>query len=299
LALVTLIEFMYGVLASSLGLMSAAFHTTFDCISMAISLVAMILAKQQPTKKYSYGYDRCETLSGFTNGVFLLFVSLFLFKEVVERFLEPVEFQAAHFEGVLFVAVLAMIVNVIGVVFFRHHALVRIESRHSAHDENISSILIHIFVDVIANIAVIFSTWLMRMGFLLADPLIALAIVVLIGYNALPICQKTGRILLQTTPLSIKDQLDKVLREASTLEGVLECRNEHFWTQSPGVFVGSLYVRIRSDANEQQVLSRVTSLFAPLVTHLTVQVEKDDWALPTTSPVSNNISVSSNNDSHQ
>ena len=85
------------------------------------------------------------------------------------------------------------------------------------------------------------------------------------------------RVLLQTTPSSISDQLDKVLREVSTLEGVLECRNEHFWTQSPGVFVGSLYVRVRSDAEEQSVLAKVHKLLDPLITHLTIQVEKEDF----------------------
>ncbi len=66
--------------------------------------------------------------------------------------------------------------------------------------------------------------------------------------------------------------------KAGTTEGVLECRREHFWTQSPGIFVGSLVVRVRSDANEQTVLTRVANLLSPLITHLTVQVEKDDFA---------------------
>jgi heme-binding NEAT domain protein len=58
----------------------------------------------------------------------------------------------------------------------------------------------------------------------------------------------------------------------------LECKNEHFWTHAPGVFVGSLVVRVRGDANEETVLARVQNLFNPLVTHLTVQVEKDDFS---------------------
>jgi hypothetical protein len=43
---------------------------------------------------------------------------------------------------------------------------------------------------------------------------------------------------------------------------------------------GSLHVRVRRDANEQEVLQKVTSLMAPHVAHLTVQVTKDDWSLP-------------------
>ena len=42
---------------------------------------------------------------------------------------------------------------------------------------------------------------------------------------------------LQTTPSHMLGQLDKVLREASTLDGVLEFRHEHFWTLSFGTLV--------------------------------------------------------------
>lgn len=92
----------------------------------------------------------------------------------------------------------------------------------------------------------------------------------------------------QTTPPSIFLQLDKSLREALTLDGVLEFRHEKFWalavedpshrvstaTRHPSGYVltGSLHVRIRRDANEQKVLAHVRERLSPLVPLLTVQV---------------------------
>jgi Co/Zn/Cd efflux system component len=52
-----------------------------------------------------------------------------------------------------------------------------------------------------------------------------------------PMSIYTAKILLQTTPAHMISQLDKCLREASTLDGVLEFRNEHFWTVSFGKVV--------------------------------------------------------------
>jgi len=192
--------------------------------------------------------------------------------------MEPTQIQKEHTDRLIQIAVLGLIVNIIGVIFFHDYAKPRSEVRH-AHQENVHSLFVHIFLDGIGSVGVIVSTWLMDWGWLYADPTVAIGIVILIVYNAIPICSRTGKVLLQTKPMSIADQLDKALREASTVEGVLECRNEHFWTQSPGVFVGSFYVRVRSDANEQQVSARVNSIFSPLITHLTVQIEKDDWLL--------------------
>ncbi len=68
------------------------------------------------------------------------------------------------------------------------------------------------------------------------------------------------------------------------MDGVLECTDEHYWTQSPNVVVGSLHVRVRNGADEQAILSTVYRIFSRYITHLTVQVDKDpplDWLLPT------------------
>ena len=96
--------------------------------------------------------------------------------------------------------------------------------------------------------------------------------------TVLPLCSFTGKTLLQTTPTHMIGHLDKCLREASTLEGVLEFRNEHFWTLGYNDLVGSIHVRVRRDANEQVVLSHLTSRLSNLVSDLTIQVFKDEWS---------------------
>jgi len=71
-----------------------------------------------------------------------------------------------------------------------------------------------------------------------------------------------------------------VFMQASTLDGVLELKNEHFWTIAFGSYAGSLHVRVRRDADEQEVLTQVTSRLASQMNDLTVQVVKDDWTMP-------------------
>lgn len=94
----------------------------------------------------------------------------------------------------------------------------------------------------------------------------------------MPLSSFTGKTLLQTTPAHMIGHLDKCLREASTLEGVLEFRNEHFWTLGYNDLVGSIHVRVRRDANEQVVLSHLTNRLSNLVSDLTIQVFKDEWS---------------------
>uniref|UniRef100_A0A8K9WL13 Cation efflux protein transmembrane domain-containing protein n=1 Tax=Oncorhynchus mykiss TaxID=8022 RepID=A0A8K9WL13_ONCMY len=112
------------------------------------------------------------------------------------------------------------------------------------------------------------------------DTASAVAIGLMIFGTMYPMSVYSGKVLLQTTPSHVIGQLDKLLREVSTLEGVLEVRNEHFWTVGFGSLAGSVHVRIRRDANEQMVLAHVTNRLFTLVSTLTVQIFKDDWIRP-------------------
>ena len=69
----------------------------------------------------------------------------------------------------------------------------------------------------------------------------------------------------QTTPSHIIGQLDKCIREASTLDGVLEFRHEHFWTVAFGMMVSSfLYIiSLKKDTETVQVTPLRTLASSP------------------------------------
>ena len=58
---------------------------------------------------------------------------------------------------------------------------------------------------------------------------------VVVFASTLPLFAHTGKILLQTTPAHLKAGLERCRREVTTIPGVLECKDEHFWTQAPGM----------------------------------------------------------------
>jgi zinc transporter 5/7 len=78
------VQMAYGVLTNSLGLISdgkrlicelrladrrrSAIHMLFDCLGLGVGLWASVAATWKPDGRYTYGYSRVETLSGFANG---------------------------------------------------------------------------------------------------------------------------------------------------------------------------------------------------------------------------------------
>lgn len=66
------IQFFYGFVSGSLGLLTDSIHMLFDCLGLAVGLVAAVMARWPPSVKFPYGYSKVETLSGFANGIFLM-----------------------------------------------------------------------------------------------------------------------------------------------------------------------------------------------------------------------------------
>ena len=109
------VELLYGYLSNSLGLISDAGHMLFDCSALAIGLYASYISKTKSNSSMTYGYSRYETLSGYVNGVFLLFIGYFILVESIERLFTPPVIRG---ESLVIVSALGLCVNLVGLVFF-------------------------------------------------------------------------------------------------------------------------------------------------------------------------------------
>ncbi|KAJ2171545.1 putative zinc transporter msc2, partial [Coemansia sp. RSA 551] len=85
------VQIVYGYTTNSLGLISDAIHMLFDCMALAIGLIAAVMSRWPSDEAFTFGYGRIEILSGFANGVFLMLISVSIFFEAIERLLYPPE----------------------------------------------------------------------------------------------------------------------------------------------------------------------------------------------------------------
>jgi zinc transporter 5/7 len=85
----------------------------FDNASIAVAMYAVAQARRPRNRTFTYGFGRFEVLAGFANGVFLVFVSLLIVLESIERIMEPQEMST---ENLMLVSVLGLVVNIAGLV---------------------------------------------------------------------------------------------------------------------------------------------------------------------------------------
>ena len=113
------VEFIYGVLGNSLSLISDSAHMMFDSSALAIGLYASFMSKLKPDSYYTYGYARFQVLSGFINGVFLMFVAFSIFNEALERIIEP---PVVNSRQIILVSVIGFAINIFGLCNFHEHS---------------------------------------------------------------------------------------------------------------------------------------------------------------------------------
>lgn len=223
-------EVVGGFLGRSVALLNDAVHNLSDVPALGISWLAMHWAQRPADSEKTYGYHRAGTLAAFTNAIVLVILSLWLGYEAIERLRAPV----SVIEGwMIWTSIAALGVNG-GITL----ALVR-----GRNDLNLRSILIHNFGDALSNIAIIGGAIAIRLtGAHWIDPLLGLAIGLLVLWSSIGILRESSHILLEGRPLEMR--VEEVARAMLTIDNVHEVHDVHIWSLGGGHNALSLHARI-------------------------------------------------------
>lgn len=257
-------------------------HTLFDSMALVMVVLSMALSNIPINFTFPFGFERLEVISAFSMSCFLLFVAAFSIMEGIHHFISPEEQE--HSQNIFSIGGLGIFINVLGVILFSQHRVASKEQvrARGAREMNLHAVFLNILCDTFVQFSGVLCSWMQFLGFEKMTFIVSFACGLLIIFVASPLLISSSLILLQTVPQDLRVSIDRCIRDISTYEGVLECRNMHWWSHSPGTVVGTLIVRVRSDADEQEILLYVTNLLQKFIKHLTVQVEKDapiEWIL--------------------
>src|SRR6202163_732357 len=260
-----------GFLGRSVALLNDAVHNLSDVPALGISWLAMHWAQRPADSEKTYGYHRAGTLAAFTNAIVLVILSLWWGYEAIERLRAPVDV----IEGwMIWTSIAALAVNG-GITL----ALVR-----GRNDLNLRSILIHNFGDALSNVAIIAGAIPIRMtGAHWIDPLLGLAIGVLVLWSSIGILRESSHILLEGRPREMR--VEDVAHAMLTIEGVQEVHDIHVWCLGGEHTALSCHARIPDMHMDEceRILASIQEKAAQnfRIDHTTVQLERA--GLPATS----------------
>nr|CAD2128368.1 unnamed protein product [Meloidogyne enterolobii] len=289
------VEFLYGFLTNSLGLISDGFHMLFDCSALVMGLVASVMARWTASRHFSYGYGRVEVLSGFINALFLIVIAMFIFLEALERLYDPPD---VHTDKLLFVAVAGLLVNLFGMYAFHgghgHSHGGGHGHSHSSSDggdhghshggnANMQGVFLHVLADTLGSVFVIASTLLIQnFGWQWVDPLCSLILSLLILGSVIPLLKSSSSVLLQSIPDGLDESsYERISNEIRAIDGVLDFSDFHCWQLKAGTNYCSIHIQAHPQSNEQLLRHQVQQLLLKRhqLKHITVQVEKENALL--------------------
>ena len=223
-------EVVGGFFGHSVALLNDAVHNLSDVPALGISWLAMRWAERPADSEKTYGYHRAGILAGFTNAVLLVLLSLWLGYEAIERLRAPVDVVESW---MIWTSLAALAVNG-GITL----ALVR-----GRGDLNLRSILVHNFGDALSNIAIIGGAILIRItGAHWIDPLLGLAIGLLVLWSSIGILRESAHLLLEGRPREMR--VEEVARAILTIPGIQEVHDVHIWSLGGDHNALTLHARI-------------------------------------------------------
>src|SRR5437588_2255722 len=104
-ALFVIIEFIAGLRAHSLALLSDAVHNFTDALALLLAWFGFYLQSKPANETKTFGYHRAGVLSAFVNALTLVALAAFIFWESYKRLLDP---QPVHETLMLVVAALGL-----------------------------------------------------------------------------------------------------------------------------------------------------------------------------------------------
>jgi cobalt-zinc-cadmium efflux system protein len=255
-------EVVGGVVGRSLALLADAGHMLTDVAALGLALLAARLAHRPASPERTFGLIRIEIVAALVNGAALLAITAWIVVEAVRRLGAPPEVRPDILLGV---ASLGLAANLVAaVVLHRSHS----------HSLNVRGAYLHVLGDLLGSVgAVIAGGVILLTGWRAADPLISIAISLLILHGAWRLIRESVDILLEATPRHIA--LSEVHTRLVSIPGVSGVHDLHVWTLTTGMVAMSGHAVVTDPADGQRVLQEAQARMDELgIRHSTVQIEK-------------------------
>jgi cobalt-zinc-cadmium efflux system protein len=255
-------EFFYGLAAHSLALISDAGHNLSDVFCLLLAWGAMRLTLATPTARRTYGWRRSSILAALVNAVILLVVVGGITVEAIRRFARPEEVAGGT----------VMAVAAIGIVINGFSALLFMAGRK--HDLNVKGAFLHMIGDAAVSAGVVAAAFAIKMtGWLWLDPVVSLAIGVVIVWGTWGLLRESLNLSLDAVPAGIDPKA--VEDYLATLEGVTAVHDLHIWAMSTTEVALTVHLVMNELPRDDSFLTEVSGTLRDRfgIGHATTQIE--------------------------
>jgi cobalt-zinc-cadmium efflux system protein len=213
------IQVFYGIAANSVALLADAGHNFGDALGLVIAWGAHVLAKLNPTRRYTYGFRSASILAALLNGVILLVATGAIAWEAIGRFFEP---GAVAGMTVMVVAGIGIIINGVSAWLL---------AAGQKGDLNIRGAFVHMAADAAVSFGVVVAGGaIILTGWNWLDPAVSIAISAAIVWGTWSLLSEAVKHSLDAVPSEIDPS--ELANFLAGLPGVDAIHDLHVWAMS-------------------------------------------------------------------
>ena len=183
------LEVVGGLISGSLALLADAGHMLTDTAALMLAWFAARVSQRSASNARAGDHHRVQVLAAFVNSLALLVVVAWILWEAAQRLEAP---RAIAGGTMLGIALLGLLANV---------AVLRVLGGSDGDNLNVSAARLHVLGDLLGSIgASIAAVVILATGWTPIDPLLSIAVALLIVRSAWMLLLKSGRIVLDREP---------------------------------------------------------------------------------------------------
>lgn len=231
----SIFEFVGGIYTGSVAIISDAVHDIGDAASIGFSFFLEKKSKCQPDENFTYGYVRYSVIGSIITTLILLFGSVIVIYNAVNRIISPAEIK---YDGMIVFAIVGVCVNFCAAFFTRDGASL-----------NQKAVNLHMLEDVLGWAVVLIGAIVMKFTDLVfIDPIMSICVAVFILINAIRNLNEIVDIFLEKTPKSI--DVNEIKEHIKNIDEVIDVHHIHIWSMDGQSNYATMHVVTNADAHE-------------------------------------------------
>ncbi len=256
----SIFEFIGGIFTGSVAIISDAIHDFGDAAGIGISYFLEKKSKKQPDDKYTYGYARYSVVGSVITTFILLFGSVTVIYNAVNRIINPAEI---NYNGMIIFAVVGVCINFCAAYFTR-----------DGESLNQKAVNLHMLEDVLGWAVVLVGAIVMRItDWVFIDPIMSVGVSIFIFINAVRNLKEAVDLFLEKTPRGI--DVKEIAEHVSEIDGVLGVHHIHIWSMDGQSNYATMHIVTNSDSPKIKETIR-EELSEHGINHATLELENED-----------------------
>lgn len=269
-------ELAIGWWTGSMALLADGWHMATHAGAIGLALLAYRFARAQASNPaFSFGTGKVYALAGYTSGVALGMVALWMGAESITRIVDR---GHVNFGDALPVAVVGLAINLVcaWLLHHDHHDDHEDEDDHGSHeaehhhDHNLRAAYIHVLADALTSVLAIVALLAGRyLNWWFLDPVMGIVGGVVIMRWSIDLCRRASRQLLDLVPS--RDLADQIRERLEAIDDV-RVADLHVWELGPkrqSCIVSLVTSTPRDTEHYRSIILEKTP-----VSHLTIEVQR-------------------------